>query len=43
VSDVRQSTSGETVLEEVSFTFRKIEQDDKVAKTSFLDDWESTT
>jgi len=43
VSDVRQSTSGDTVLEEVSFTFRKIEQDDKVAKTSFLDDWESTT
>jgi type VI secretion system secreted protein Hcp len=37
--DVRQYTSGADVLEDVSFTFQKIEQDDLIAKTSWLDDW----
>jgi type VI secretion system secreted protein Hcp len=41
ISDVRQYTSGSSVLEDVSFTFQKIEQDDNIAKTVFLDDWES--
>ena len=38
---VKQYTSGSSVLEDVSFTFQKIEQDDNIAKTTFLDDWES--
>jgi hypothetical protein len=29
------------VLGDVSFTFQEIEQDDNVAKTAFLDDWDS--
>ena len=41
VSDVKQYSSGNDVLEDVSFTFQKIEQDDFVAKTTFVDDWES--
>jgi len=41
VSDVKQYTSGNDVLEDISFTFQKIEQDDLIAKTSFIDDWES--
>jgi type VI secretion system secreted protein Hcp len=41
ISDVRQYSSGNVVLEDVSFTFQKIEQDDLVAKTSFVDDWQS--
>jgi type VI secretion system secreted protein Hcp len=41
VTDVRQFTSGDVVDEQISFTFRKIQQDDLVAKTSFLDDWQS--
>jgi type VI secretion system secreted protein Hcp len=41
VSDVRQFSAAGTVNEDVSFTFRKIEQDDIVAKTTFIDDWSS--
>jgi type VI secretion system Hcp family effector len=41
VSDVKQHLSGNDVLEDVSFTFRKIEQSDLVAKTTFVDDWET--
>jgi type VI secretion system secreted protein Hcp len=40
ISSVHQYSSGATVNEDVSFTFRKIEQEDLVAKTSFEDDWE---
>ncbi len=43
VSDVRQYSSGNNVLEDISFTFRKIEHDDFVAKTTFVDDWETVT
>ena len=42
ISDVRQYTSGADVLEDVQFTFRKIEQDDFIAKTNFLDRWASS-
>ncbi len=38
ISDVKHSTSGDTVLEEVSFVFQKIEQTSS-AGTTFLDDW----
>jgi type VI protein secretion system component Hcp len=38
---VKQYSSGNNVLEDISFTFRKIEQDDFVAKTAFFDDWET--
>jgi type VI secretion system secreted protein Hcp len=41
VSDDRQYSSGNDVLEDVSFTFQRIQQDDLVAKTSFTDDWSS--
>jgi type VI secretion system secreted protein Hcp len=41
VSDDKQYTSGNTVLEDIAFTFRKIEQEDKIAKTMFVDDWSS--
>jgi type VI secretion system secreted protein Hcp len=41
VSDVKQYSSGNNLLEDISFTFRKIEQDDFVSKTAFFDDWES--
>jgi type VI secretion system secreted protein Hcp len=41
VSDVKQRSSGNDVLEDVSFTFQKIEQDDLSAHTTFVDDWES--
>ena len=43
VSEDKQYTSGNTVLEDIAFTFRKIEQEDKIAKTSFADDWTTTT
>lgn len=43
ISDVKQFTSENTVLEDVSFTFQKIEQDDNIAKTAFFDEWESIT
>jgi type VI secretion system secreted protein Hcp len=38
VVDVRQYTSGAEVLEDDSLTFRKVEQDDLIAKTTFIDD-----
>jgi type VI secretion system secreted protein Hcp len=38
VSSVKQNTSGATVLEDDSFTFRKVEQDDLIAHTSFIDE-----
>jgi len=41
VSDDTQYTSGNTVLEDIAFTFRTIQQEDKIAKTMFIDDWSS--
>jgi type VI secretion system secreted protein Hcp len=41
VSDVRQYSAGNSVLEDVAFTFQKIEQEDITAKTTFIDDWSS--
>lgn len=41
ISEFKQSSSGPTVLEDVSLTFQKIEQDDLLAKTSAIDDWAS--
>jgi type VI secretion system secreted protein Hcp len=38
VVDVRQYTSGAEVLEDDSFVFQKVEQDDFIAKTTFIDD-----
>jgi type VI secretion system Hcp family effector len=38
VSDVRQYSSGGDVLEDDSFVFQKIEQQDFIAKTEFIDD-----
>jgi type VI secretion system secreted protein Hcp len=40
VAQVRQYTSGAEVLEDDSLTFRTIEEDDLIAKTTFLDTWE---
>lgn len=39
ISLVRQNSSGDTVLEEVSFVFQKIQQEDLIAHTIFQDDW----
>ena len=43
ISDVKQYTdkSGFLELDEISFTFQKIEVDNKDGKTMFLDDWSS--
>jgi len=41
VSEVRQYTSGADLLEDDSFTFRKIQQEDLIAHTIFEDDWQS--
>ena len=40
-SELHQHTSGTTVLEDIAFTFQKIEQLDKVAGTQASDDWEA--
>ena len=39
VSDVKQYSSGGDVLEDDSFTFQKIEEQDFVAKTDFIDNF----
>jgi hypothetical protein len=41
VSEVHQYTSGADVLEDDSFTFRKVQQEDLIAHTAFEDDWQS--
>lgn len=43
ISDVRQYTGNSSVLEDVSFTFQKVEQSDLVAKTTFIDNFQTTT
>jgi len=43
VSDVRDYTAGGDVLEDDSFTFQKIEQQDFIAKTTFIDQSNTTT
>ena len=40
-ADIKEYTSGSTFLEDISFTYQKIEIDDPIAKTSAFDDWES--
>src|SRR5262249_34546565 len=39
ISEFKQYSPGPTVLEDVSMTFQKIEQEDLLAKTSASDDW----
>ena len=41
VSQVRQYTSGADVLEDDSLTFRKIQHEDLIAHTVYVDEWES--
>jgi type VI secretion system secreted protein Hcp len=43
VSDVRDYTSGGDVLEDDSFAFQKIEQQDFIAKTTFIDESNTIT
>lgn len=43
LSSVKQYSAGPTVNEDDSFTFQKILQEDLVAKTSFQDDWQSSS
>ncbi len=43
VSDVRQYTSGGDVLEDDSFTFQKIQEQDFITHTSFLDSFNTVT
>lgn len=38
-ADFKEYTSGSTFLEDISFTYQKIEISDLIAKTSALDDW----
>jgi type VI secretion system secreted protein Hcp len=41
ISEVKQYTANGGVLEDVSFTFQKIRQEDLVAKTVWEDNWEA--
>lgn len=41
VSDFKQYTSGSSFLEDVSFTFQKIQVEDPISKTSASDDFET--
>ena len=43
IVEVHQYTSGADVLEDDSFTFRKVRQEDLIAKTSFEDDFQTIT
>lgn len=43
VSDVRDYTSGGDVLEDDSFVFQKIEEEDLIAKTTFIDESNTIT
>jgi len=43
IVEVHQYTSGADVLEDDSFTFRKVQQEDLIAKTSFEDDFQTIT
>jgi type VI secretion system secreted protein Hcp len=43
VSQVRQYTGGTDVLEDDSFTFQKVEQQDLIAHTDFVDDFSAIT
>ena len=43
IASVKHYTSGDTKLEDDSFTFRKIQEDNLIAKTSFSDDWAAVT
>ena len=42
-SEFKQFSSGSTVLEDISFTFQKIEQQDLLAGTIAVDDWAIVT
>ena len=41
VSEVRQYTSGADVLEDDSFTFQRVQHEDLIAHTIYVDDWET--
>lgn len=43
ITDVRQYTGNSSVVEDVSFTFQKVEQSDLIAKTTFIDNFQTTT
>jgi type VI secretion system Hcp family effector len=39
ISSVKQFSAGQTVNEDIGFTFQKIEQESLTGKTLFTDDW----
>jgi len=39
VSEVRQRLANDLLTEDLSFTFRKITVEDKIGRTTFMDDW----
>ncbi|TMC38719.1 MAG: type VI secretion system tube protein Hcp, partial [Chloroflexi bacterium] len=41
ISSVKQYSSGSTVSEDIAFVFRKVQQEDLIAKTSFVDDFQT--
>jgi len=43
VSEVRQYTGGTDVLEDDSFSFQKVEQQDLIAHTEFIDNFNTVT
>jgi type VI secretion system secreted protein Hcp len=43
VSSVKQYSSGATVLEDDSFVFQTITQEELIAKTTFTDNWQAVT
>jgi type VI protein secretion system component Hcp len=39
VSEVRQRLANDLLTEDLSFTFQKITVEDRIGKTTFMDDW----
>jgi type VI secretion system secreted protein Hcp len=41
VSEVKQRLAMDLLTEDLSFTFQKIQVEDKIGNTTFVDDWQS--
>jgi type VI protein secretion system component Hcp len=39
VSEVRQHLANDLLTEDLSFTFQKIQVEDRIGETIFMDDW----
>ena len=43
ISSGKQYSSGSSVSEDIAFVFRKVQQDDLIAKTTFIDDFQTVS